>query len=67
MLRKFVFVSLCSLDAMSVPQIGAQFGEIHNNGTGGGNNDAPIQITPYSNGSSSSLPGGGYPYVTYLF
>lgn len=49
---------LCSLDAISTPQIGAQFGEIHNNGTGGGN------LTPYQGGNSSaSVPGSGYPLV----
>ncbi|XP_055321764.1 osteocalcin 2-like [Sitodiplosis mosellana] len=46
---------------MSVPQIGAQFGEIHNNGTGSNGNNGPVAITPYSNGSSSSVPGSGYP------
>lgn len=46
---------------MSIPQIGAQFGEIHNNGTGGGN-DGNL-IIPYgeASNSSSSLPGAGYP------
>lgn len=53
------------LDAMSVPQIGAQFGEIHNNGTGGGNGGN--WITPYSNGSSSSVPGSSYPLSAVHF
>lgn len=51
---RFVYLS----DAMSIPQIGAQFGEIHNNGTGGGNT-----IVPYGDGNngSASVPGSGYP------
>ncbi|XP_031621835.1 uncharacterized protein LOC116339892 [Contarinia nasturtii] len=50
---------LVTRDAMSSPQIGAQFGEIHNNGTGGGNG---ASLTPYEPGnSSSSIAGSGYP------
>lgn len=57
MLEKTSSVNIsCFLDAISTPQIGAQFGEIHNNGTGGGN------LTPYQGGNSSA-PGSGYPLV----
>lgn len=53
---------------MSVPQIGVQFGEIHNNNTGGGNDNGNSENwAPYSNGSSSSLPGSGYPLVFCSF
>lgn len=46
---------------MSAPQIGAQFGQINNNGTGGGD------ASPSSNfgESSSSFPGAGYPNEYY--
>lgn len=43
-------------DAMSTPQIGVQFGEIHNNGTGGGN----------LNNSTGSVPESGYPLVDFI-
>lgn len=48
-------------DAKSAPQIGAQFGEIHNNGTGGGNVD---QGGGMSN-QTSNVPGQGYPTDYY--
>lgn len=49
-----------SLDAVSFPQIGVQIGEIHNNGTGGGNLNGFSPNDDRSN-SSSSVPGSGYP------
>lgn len=50
-IRNFVCNYYTSLDAMSAPQIGVQIGEIHNNGTGGGN----------INNGTASAPGSGYP------
>lgn len=46
---------------MSAPQVGAQFGSINNNGTGGGN------VSPYgeANNQSSNVPGQGYPGEYY--
>lgn len=45
---------------MSAPQVGAQFGEINNNGTGG-------NVSPYGemNNQTSNMPGQGYPTEYY--
>lgn len=45
---------------MSAPQVGAQFGEFSNNGTGG-------DVSPYGemNNQTSSMPGQGYPGEYY--
>lgn len=51
---------LNNIDAMSAPQVGAQFSEIRNNGTSG-------NVSPFGemNNQTSSMPGQGYPGEYY--